>query len=69
MTSLWIIQTLAMLEKNEQALMKKVAAEIEKAKEFTKTNNKRGGCCNQLSEIPSRIISCYQSLFSDGIIQ
>ncbi|THU72503.1 hypothetical protein C4D60_Mb04t12830 [Musa balbisiana] len=36
-----LYETLAMLEKNEQALMKKVAAEIEKAKEFTKANNKR----------------------------
>ncbi|XP_065005375.1 vacuolar protein sorting-associated protein 32 homolog 2-like isoform X2 [Musa acuminata AAA Group] len=36
-----LYETLAMLEKKEQALMKKVAAEIEKAKEFTKANNKR----------------------------
>ena len=31
-----------MLEKKEQLLMKKAAAEVEKAKEFTRAKNKRG---------------------------
>lgn len=31
-----------MLEKKEKVLMKKVAAEVEKAKEFTRAKNKRG---------------------------
>lgn len=36
------LQTLQMLEKKEQLLMKKAAAEVEKAKEFTRAKNKRG---------------------------
>lgn len=31
-----------MLEKKEKVLMKKAAAEVEKAKEFTRAKNKRG---------------------------
>lgn len=31
-----------MLEKKEKVLLKKAAAEIEKAKEFTRAKNKRG---------------------------
>lgn len=31
-----------MLEKKEKVLLKKVAVEIEKAKEFTRAKNKRG---------------------------
>lgn len=31
-----------MLEKKEKVLLKKVAAEVEKAKEFTRAKNKRG---------------------------
>ena len=31
-----------MLEKKEKVLLKKVAAEVEKAKEFTRGKNKRG---------------------------
>ena len=31
-----------MLEKKEQVLTKKAAAEVEKAKEFTRAKNKRG---------------------------
>ncbi|KAG0449090.1 hypothetical protein HPP92_027532 [Vanilla planifolia] len=34
-------ETLEMLEKKEKVLMKKVAAEIEKAKEYTKSKNKK----------------------------
>lgn len=34
-------ETLEMLEKKEQVLMKKAAAEVEKAKEFTRAKNKR----------------------------
>ncbi|CAD5173208.1 unnamed protein product [Musa acuminata subsp. malaccensis] len=34
-------KTLAMLEKKEQVLLKKAAAEVEKAKEFTRAKNKR----------------------------
>ncbi|URD97950.1 Vacuolar protein sorting-associated protein 32 [Musa troglodytarum] len=34
-------ETLAMLEKKEQVLLKKAAAEVEKAKEFTRAKNKR----------------------------
>ena len=36
------LQTLEMLEKKEQVLLKKAAAEVEKAKEFTRAKNKRG---------------------------
>ncbi|KAF9680495.1 hypothetical protein SADUNF_Sadunf06G0127100 [Salix dunnii] len=35
-------ETLEMLEKKEKVLLKKVAAEVEKAKEFTRGKNKRG---------------------------
>lgn len=31
-----------MLEKKEKVLLKKVSAEVEKAKEFTRAKNKRG---------------------------
>ncbi|RZS21338.1 hypothetical protein BHM03_00053967 [Ensete ventricosum] len=34
--------TLEMLEKKEKVLLKKVSAEVEKAKEFTRAKNKRG---------------------------
>lgn len=40
--SLFLMQTLEMLEKKEKVLLKKAAAEIEKAKEFTRAKNKRG---------------------------
>lgn len=36
------MQTLEMLEKKEKVLLKKAAAEVEKAKEFTRAKNKRG---------------------------
>lgn len=36
------MQTLEMLEKKENVLLKKAAAEVEKAKEFTRSKNKRG---------------------------
>lgn len=36
------LQTLEMLEKKEKVLQKKIAMEIEKAKEFTRTKNKKG---------------------------
>ncbi|PPD98023.1 hypothetical protein GOBAR_DD04962 [Gossypium barbadense] len=35
-------ETLEMLEKKEKVLLKKAAAEVEKAKEFAKARNKRG---------------------------
>ncbi|RRT59345.1 hypothetical protein BHM03_00033751, partial [Ensete ventricosum] len=35
-------EKLKILEKREQFLLEKMAAEIEKAKEFTRENNKRG---------------------------
>lgn len=35
-------QTLEMLEKKEKVLLRKAAAEIERAKEFTRAKNKRG---------------------------
>lgn len=38
-------QTLEMLEKKEKVLQKKIAMEIEKAKEFTRLKNKRGERC------------------------
>lgn len=34
-----------MLEKKEKVLVKKAAAEVEKAKEFTRAKNKRGNAC------------------------
>lgn len=37
-----LMQTLEMLEKKENVLLKKAAAEVEKAKEFTRAKNKRG---------------------------
>ncbi|KAH0645126.1 hypothetical protein KY284_033010 [Solanum tuberosum] len=37
----WNLQTLEMLEKKEKVLLKKAAAEVEKAKEFTRAKNKR----------------------------
>lgn len=36
------LQTLEMLEKKEKVLQKKIATEIEKAKEFSRVKNKRG---------------------------
>ncbi|RRT65516.1 hypothetical protein B296_00016381 [Ensete ventricosum] len=39
---LYIIQTLEMLEKKEKVLLKKMATEVEKAREFAKVKNKRG---------------------------
>lgn len=36
------LQTLEMLVKKEQVLEKRAAAEVQKAKEFTKAKNKRG---------------------------
>ena len=39
-----------MLEKKEKVLLKKVSAEVEKAKEFTKAMNKRG-----INHLPSLI--------------
>lgn len=40
---LWfmLVQTLEMLEKKEKVLQKKAAAEVERAKEFTRAKNKR----------------------------
>lgn len=40
--SLSVVQTLEMLEKKEKVLQKKAAAEVERAKEFTRAKNKRG---------------------------
>ena len=36
-----LVQTLEMLEKKEKVLQKKAAAEVERAKEFTRAKNKR----------------------------
>lgn len=36
------VQTLEMLEKKEKVLLKKAAAEVEKAKEYSRAKNKRG---------------------------
>lgn len=36
------LQTLEMLEKKEKVLQKKIAMEVEKAKEFTRLKNKKG---------------------------
>lgn len=36
------LQTLEMLEKKEKVLLKKAGAEVEKAKEYTRSKNKRG---------------------------
>ena len=36
------VQTLEMLEKKENVLLKKASAEVEKAKEFTRAKNKKG---------------------------
>ncbi len=35
-------QTLEMLEKKEKVLQKKIALEIEKARDYTRAKNKRG---------------------------
>lgn len=45
------LQTLEMLEKKEKVLQKKIAMEIEKAKEFTRTKNKKGKQMLMLSPI------------------
>lgn len=37
-----VLQTLEMLEKKEKVLQRKIATEIEKARDFTKAKNKRG---------------------------
>lgn len=42
LTMVYCMQTLEMLEKKEKVLLKKAAAEVEKAKEFTRAKNKRG---------------------------
>ena len=42
----FVVQTLEMLEKKEQVLLKKASAEVEKAKEFTRAKNKRGMLLN-----------------------
>jgi peptide methionine sulfoxide reductase MsrA len=39
---LHVLQTLEMLEKKEKVLQRKIATEIEKARDFTKAKNKRG---------------------------
>ena len=41
-----VMQTLEMLEKKEKVLQKKAAAEVEKAKEFTRAKNKKGKLSN-----------------------
>ena len=50
-----------MLEKKEGVLLKKAAAEVEKAKEFTRAKNKRGKkiaiCTNFTSEKNIRFLS------------
>ncbi|PKA51209.1 Vacuolar protein sorting-associated protein 32 like 1 [Apostasia shenzhenica] len=51
-------ETLEMLEKKENVLLKKAAAEVEKAKEFTRAKNKRGlFCCLQVT-LSAAAIQC-----------
>ena len=45
-----------MLEKKENVLIKKAAAEVEKAKEFTRVKNKRGMLCNW---VISSMVKCF----------
>ncbi|RWR92226.1 vacuolar protein sorting-associated protein 32 2 isoform X1 [Cinnamomum micranthum f. kanehirae] len=48
------LQTLEMLEKKEHVLQKKISVEIERAKKFTQSKNKKGGCsCN----VPQVLVS------------
>lgn len=52
-----------MLEKKEGVLLKKVAAEVEKAKEYTRAKNKRGISYIFLSGNLKDTISAYSLLF------
>lgn len=54
---LYIIQTLEMLEKKEKVLLKKMATEVEKAKEFTKVKNKRGSYYNLLLDFTCGLLT------------
>jgi len=45
-----------MLEKKEKVLLKKAAAEVEKAKEFTRAKNKRGKYQNSFMFVLENII-------------
>ncbi|WMV42433.1 hypothetical protein MTR67_035818 [Solanum verrucosum] len=80
-TSSWHLpQTLEMLEKKEKVLLKKAAAEVEKAKEFTRAKNKRvftafgiartyysiGWCCESCSCILSHYVLAKFSEFDDS---
>jgi hypothetical protein len=64
-----------MLEKKEKVLLKKAAAEVEKAKEFTRAKNKRGmvdSACIFLLEkynfLIVRVRNSFKSLESCGCI-
>lgn len=46
------LQTLEMLEKKEKLLQKKIALEIEKARDYTRAKNKRGIFFCGYSELP-----------------
>ncbi len=49
----WLgLQTLEMLEKKEKLLQKKIALEIEKARDYTRAKNKRGIFFCGYSELP-----------------
>ena len=50
-----------MLEKKEKVLLKKAAAEVEKAKEFTRAKNKRGTQQNSLMLVLENIIGIYSA--------
>jgi len=51
---LLLVQTLEMLEKKENVLLKKATGEVEKAKEFSRAKNKRGmaNFCSDIQYIP-----------------
>jgi len=50
-----------MLEKKEKVLLKKAAAEVEKAKEFTRAKNKRGMHQNSFIFVLENIIETYNA--------
>ena len=60
------MQTLEMLEKKENVLLKKAAGEVEKAKEFTKAKNKRGMICS--SYVLTQCFSFLESLEFKNVI-
>jgi hypothetical protein len=53
------VQTLEMLEKKERFLQKKCSAEIEKAKDYTKSKNKNGKECCFRANTSAILMFCY----------